>query len=110
MNKQIEKFKNENKNFITQQNETEVDNGNEQMQEYDHDMEIFIKRNSEIEELVKSIVDLNQIFKDLSLMINEQSESIDRIDMVMGEVVTKTDNGVKELQKAQEEQKKCVIQ
>lgn len=89
---------------------TDTEYNNEHTQEYNHDMEIFTKRNREIEALVKSIIDLNQIFKDLSIMINEQSESIDRIDLVMSEVVTKTDSGVKELKKAQEEQKKCVIQ
>lgn len=89
---------------------TDTEYNNEQTQEYNHDMEIFMERNREIEALVKSITDLNQIFKDLSIMINEQSESIDRIDLVMSEVVTKTDSGVKELKKAQEEQKKCVIQ
>lgn len=89
---------------------TNTEYNNEQIQEYNRDMEIFMERNLEIEALVKSITDLNQIFKDLSIMINEQSESIDRIDLVMSEVVTKTDSGVKELKKAQEEQKKCVIQ
>ena len=89
---------------------TDTEYNNEHTQEYNHDMEIFMERNREIEALVKSITDLNQIFKDLSIMINEQSESIDRIDLVMSEVVTKTDSGVKELKKAQEEQKKCVIQ
>ena len=110
LNIQPEKIDSEIKSDTEYNGEQIQEYNGEQIQEYNHDMEIFMERNREIEALVKSITDLNQIFKDLSIMINEQSESIDRIDLVMSEVVTKTDSGVKELKKAQEEQKKCVIQ
>jgi t-SNARE complex subunit (syntaxin) len=88
----------------------DAENNYEQTQEYNADMKIFIERNREIEALVNSITDLNQIFKDLSMMVNEQIESIDRIDLSMSETKTKTDSGIGELKKAQEEQKKCHIQ
>jgi hypothetical protein len=95
---------------VCDESKSDMEYNSEQTQEYSRDMEIFAERNREIETMVKSITDLNQIFKDLSIMVNEQSESIDRIDLVMGEVVTKTESGIKELNKTREEQKKCTIQ
>lgn len=108
LNKQHEFF-----NIETPENDKTQNNMNntcEQSQEYNHDVEIFIERNREIELLVKSITELSRIFKDLSIMVNEQSEIIDRIDIIMSDVVEKTQDGVKELKSAQEKQKKCVIQ
>ena len=96
--------------LISNEKKNDTDSYYEQSQEYNHDVEIFVERNREIEALVKSITDLNQMFKDLSTMIDGQTESIDRIDFVMNEVVTKTEGGIKELKKAQEEQKKCAVQ
>jgi hypothetical protein len=108
LNKEDENFQYEKMEHYGTLNDAE--NNYEQTQEYNADMKIFIERNREIEALVNSITDLNQIFKDLSMMVNEQIESIDRIDLSMSETKTKTDSGIGELKKAQEEQKKCHIQ
>ena len=74
------------------------------------DENILAEREQEIIEIVKSIEELAQLFKDLSLMINSQSEVIERIDIVMKDTVEKVDGGVGQIQKAEREQKKCVIQ
>lgn len=76
----------------------------------EYNFELIDERNKEIEELVNSIKDLADMFKDLQTMIYEQSETIDKIEFTMSEVVTKTDKGVKNLQIAEKEQKKCTIQ
>jgi hypothetical protein len=74
------------------------------------DEDILIEREKDIKEIVESINDLAQLFKDLSIMINSQSEKIDRIDLIMEDTVKKVDVGVKELKNAETAQKKCIVQ
>jgi hypothetical protein len=74
------------------------------------DEHVCIEKEREIKEIVESINNLSQLVKDLSVMINSQSETLDRIDVIMDDTIKKVDEGIEELKKAEREQKKCVIQ
>jgi syntaxin 16 len=77
----------------------------------DHELLIIEERNREIQELQKTVMEVAELFKDLSLMINEQSETIERIDQNIENSLEKTQKGVEELLKTEEIQKKsCCIQ
>lgn len=62
-------------------------------------------REKEVTNIVKSIVDLNQIFKDLSHMVEEQGTILDRIDYNVESTQTKVYEGYKQLQKAERYQR-----
>ena len=55
--------------------------------------------------IVKSIVDLNQIYKDLSNLVEEQGTVLDRIDYNIESTQTKVYEGYKQLQKAERYQR-----
>lgn len=63
-------------------------------------------REREIRQVVQSISDLNEIFRDLAGMIVEQGTVLDRIDYNVEQACVKTDDGLKHLQKAEQYQKK----
>lgn len=71
------------------------------------------EREQEINAIVKSIVDLNVIFKDLSQMVAEQGTILDRIDYNIEKTHVQVQEGFKQLQKADAYQRKnrkmCVI-
>lgn len=71
------------------------------------------EREQEISAIVKSIVDLNVIFKDLSQMVAEQGTILDRIDYNIEKTHVQVQEGFKQLQKADAYQRKnrkmCVI-
>ena len=62
-------------------------------------------REKEVMGIVKSIVDLNTIFKDLSTMVEEQGTILDRIDYNVEATQTRTQQGLKQLQKAERYQR-----
>jgi len=62
-------------------------------------------RETEINHVVKSIQDLNEVFKDLATMIVDQGTVLDRIDYNIEKVGVRVDHGVTELEKAQKYQK-----
>lgn len=62
-------------------------------------------REKEVMGIVKSIVDLNQIFKDLSNMVEEQGTILDRIDYNVESTQTRVYEGYKQLQKAERYQR-----
>jgi len=62
-------------------------------------------REREVIGIVKSIVDLNQVFKDLSLMVEEQGTILDRIDYNVEATQTRVYEGYKQLQKAERYQR-----
>lgn len=62
-------------------------------------------REKEVLGIVKSIVDLNQVYKDLSHMVEEQGTILDRIDYNVESTQTRVYQGYKELQKAERYQR-----
>ncbi|XP_072308657.1 syntaxin-16 isoform X2 [Eucyclogobius newberryi] len=64
------------------------------------------EREREIRNIVQSISDLNEIFRDLATMVVEQGTVLDRIDFNVEQACVKTDDGLQQLQKAEQYQKK----
>ncbi|XP_012687454.1 syntaxin-16 isoform X1 [Clupea harengus] len=64
------------------------------------------EREREIRQVVQSISDLNEIFRDLGSMVVEQGTVLDRIDFNVEAACVKTEDGLKQLQKAEQYQKK----
>lgn len=62
-------------------------------------------REREVMHIVKSIVDLNQIYKDLSHLVEEQGTILDRIDFNVESTQTRVYEGYKQLQKAERYQR-----
>uniref|UniRef100_A0A8C4Q2F5 Syntaxin 16 n=1 Tax=Eptatretus burgeri TaxID=7764 RepID=A0A8C4Q2F5_EPTBU len=67
---------------------------------------LVTEREREIRQVVQSIYELNEIFRDLADMIVEQGTVLDRIDFNMEQTCVKTQEGIKQLQKAENYQKK----
>ncbi|CAH2261166.1 jg17194 [Pararge aegeria aegeria] len=59
------------------------------------------EREEEVNKIVKSIVDLNDIFKDLGHMVHEQGTVLDRIDYNIEQTQVQVHEGYKQLQKAE---------
>ncbi|KAH8295955.1 hypothetical protein KR018_006927 [Drosophila ironensis] len=70
-------------------------------------------REQEVTKIVKSIYDLNDIFKDLGSMVQEQGTVLDRIDYNVEQTQTRVSEGLRQLHKAEMYQRKnrkmCVI-
>lgn len=75
---------------------------------------LAVQREQEVNSIVKSIVDLNDLFKDLSQMVQDQGTILDRIDYNIEQTQTQVFEGFKQLQKADQYQRKnrkmcCII-
>lgn len=64
------------------------------------------QREQEVNSIVKSIVDLNDIFKELARMVEDQGTILDRIDYNIEQTQTQVYEGFKQLQKADTYQRK----
>lgn len=64
------------------------------------------EREQEVNAIVKSIMDLNDIFKDLSQMVVDQGTVLDRIDYNIEQTSIQVHEGFKQLQKADAYQRK----
>ncbi|KAG0602778.1 hypothetical protein M758_10G039900 [Ceratodon purpureus] len=67
---------------------------------------LSVEREKEINQIVESVNDLAQIMKDLSVLVIDQGTIVDRIDYNITNVATSVEQGVKELVKAEETQKR----
>ena len=72
------------------------------------------QRDAEIQQIVKSIEELAQIFKELAVLVIDQGTILDRIDYNMENAVENVKQGIVHLEKAEEHQKnamsvKCII-
>lgn len=63
------------------------------------------EREREIEQVVKSVNELAQIMKDLSVLVIDQGTIVDRIDYNIQSVATSVEEGLKQLRKAERTQK-----
>lgn len=71
------------------------------------DNTLFVQqREKEIVQIVQSIQDLNDIFKELATMIVDQGTILDRIDYNIEQTSTHVEKGLEQLQKAEKHQKK----
>ena len=71
-------------------------------------------RDEEITKIAQSIEELGTIFKELAVLVIDQGTILDRIDYNMETVVEKTKTGIKQLEKAEKQQKnarpmRCII-
>ncbi|XP_070600651.1 syntaxin-16 isoform X2 [Erythrolamprus reginae] len=64
------------------------------------------EREREIRQIIQSITELNEIFRDLGAMVVEQGTVLDRIDYNVEQSCIKTEEGLKQLHKAEHYQKK----
>lgn len=64
------------------------------------------EREQEVNKIVRSITDLNDIFKDLATMVHEQGTVLDRIDFNIELTEVQVHEGYKQLQKAERYQRK----
>lgn len=76
--------------------------------------ELIAERDDEIRKIVETIADLAQIMRDLSTLVIEQGTMLDRIDHNIGQTAVKVEQGVVELKKAENTQKRgrmflCII-
>ncbi|XP_025115420.1 syntaxin-16-like [Pomacea canaliculata] len=77
-----------------------------QMQMVEDNTAIVHHREQEIAKIVRSIQDLNDIFKDVSSMIVDQGTILDRIDYNLEHASVQVEKGLQQLQKAEKYQKK----
>lgn len=71
-------------------------------------------REKEVIKIVKSIMDLNDIFKDISHMVKDQGTVLDRIDYNVEQTQARVTEGYKQLQRAEMYQRKnrkmhCIV-
>lgn len=78
-----------------------------QEQVIDDDLALIREREEQIRELEGDILDVNEIFRDLGAMIQEQGEQIDTIEANVEKAYTHVEEGTGQLQKASTYQKKA---
>lgn len=79
----------------------------QQLLSYERDnTELSLHREQEVNKIVTSIVELNDIFKDLAHMVRDQGTVLDRIDYNIEQTQVSVYDGYKQLQKADSYQRK----
>ncbi|XP_068189948.1 syntaxin-12 [Antennarius striatus] len=66
----------------------------------EEDLELIKERETNIRQLESDILDVNQIFKDLAVMIHDQGEMIDSIEANVEHAEVHVDRGTEQLQRA----------
>ncbi|KAG5044107.1 hypothetical protein GLYMA_03G217400v4 [Glycine max] len=93
--------------FVSHNDEfSDVGFSEEQMTKLKRSEQFSEEREREIEQVVKSVHELAQIMKDLSVLVIDQGTIVDRIDYNIQSVSTSVEEGLKQLQKAERIQKK----
>ncbi|KAJ8373229.1 hypothetical protein AAFF_G00267210 [Aldrovandia affinis] len=72
----------------------------------EEDLELIRERETNIRQLESDIMDVNQIFKDLAVMIHDQGDMIDSIEANVENAEVHVDHGAEQLQRAAYYQKK----
>lgn len=86
----------------------------EQMRLAEENSVLIEQREKEIQSIVQSISELNEIFRDLATMIVEQGTILDRIDYNVEQAAVKVEEGLEQLKKGERHQKSslkmlCII-
>ncbi|ELU00324.1 hypothetical protein CAPTEDRAFT_229079 [Capitella teleta] len=84
-----------------------------QMEE-DVDLELMRERDQSVRKLESDIMDVNQIFKDLGMLVHEQGEVIDSIEANVESASVHVEDGTEQLRQARDYQskarrKKCIL-
>lgn len=75
--------------------------------ENDVDLKLIQERESAIKQLESDIMDVNQIFKDLGMLVHEQGEVLDSIEANIDSTHMKVEDGTKQLASARNYQSKA---
>ncbi|DBA02221.1 TPA: hypothetical protein N0F65_007631 [Lagenidium giganteum] len=75
-----------------------------------HNEALIEERERDIEKIHTSVAQVNEIFRDLAAIVNEQQTAIDEIETHVHESLQQTQHGLDEVKKASEMQRTCVIQ
>lgn len=70
---------------------------------------IIYERDREVTEIMENMRDINELIKDLAIMIESQAEIVDNIDTNIKSSGKSTKDAVLCLQKAENESDKCII-
>lgn len=70
----------------------------------DNDLELYIieDRNKQLKKINKDVIEVNQLFTDVMLLVKDQGEIIDNIEHQINKSVANSNIGVKELEKAEQ--------
>lgn len=83
-----------------------LDGSNQMQIEEDVNIEVLHEREQAIRQLEADIMDVNQIFKDLGLLIHEQGDMIDSIEASVESAAVSVEHGTQQLQQARNYQSK----
>ncbi|XP_021280493.1 syntaxin-42-like isoform X1 [Herrania umbratica] len=97
---------NENRNRLEDSEFSDMGFNEHQMSKLKQSEFSTLEREREITQVVKSVNELAQIMKDLSVLVIDQGTIVDRIDYNIQNVATSVEEGFKQLQKAEQTQKK----
>lgn len=93
-------YNNSNSNRSLDSNSDLTNRNTKKFLETENSNDILMKRDNEINNLVSSIQQLSEIFKDLQTLVIQQGTVLDRIDFNIDNALTSTRNAHKELVKA----------
>lgn len=79
------------------------------LQEADPDQLMARERHEAICKLEEGVMDNNQLFLDVSMLVHLQGENIDSIESNIQQTATNTHEGVIAIEKAEEHQRSCTI-
>jgi hypothetical protein len=75
-----------------------------------HNEALIEEREKDIERIHQSVAQVNEIFRDLAAIVQEQQASIDDIETHVNDSLQQTQQGLDEVRKASEMQRTCTIQ
>nr|CCA19110.1 Sulfate Permease (SulP) Family putative [Albugo laibachii Nc14] len=71
---------------------------------------IIEEREKDIAKIHRSVAQVNEIFRDLAAIVEEQQVTVDMIETNVGETLVKTKQGLDQVRKAADSQRTCAIQ